>query len=277
VSLLSHLHLVLGSHHPSSATSIATPATVVNAGSAPPVTETSTTSLDDLETSSIAKTSSSSAVPTRISTIRSSSSILSSSVSSVTRSRALIQISPTTFSRATVNNAFAATSTETTSTFVPPPPPKTTSTEPKTTSPPPPPPPPKTTKEPEPTPTPPPPPPPKTTTKQPAQTAAPGGGGNGGGGGGVNSADQQRYLDAHNTVRGDHDASPLRWADDLEAAAQKWANKCVFEHSGGVLGPFGENLAAGTGNGYTIESAVKSWTDEVCELKTHRILIFITN
>jgi hypothetical protein len=25
-----------------------------------------------------------------------------------------------------------------------------------------------------------------------------------------------------------------------------------------------ENLAAGTGNSYTIASAVKSWTDEVC-------------
>jgi uncharacterized protein YkwD len=47
-------------------------------------------------------------------------------------------------------------------------------------------------------------------------------------------------------VRAQHGASPLSWDNTLEAAAQKWANNCVFEHSGGKLGPFGENLAAGT-------------------------------
>jgi len=36
----------------------------------------------------------------------------------------------------------------------------------------------------------------------------------------------------------------------------------VFEHSGGKLGPFGENLAAGTGGGFGPGQAVKSWTDE---------------
>ncbi|EIN13524.1 PR-1-like protein, partial [Punctularia strigosozonata HHB-11173 SS5] len=70
------------------------------------------------------------------------------------------------------------------------------------------------------------------------------------------------YLDAHNSIRAQHGASALTWDDTLEAAAQKWANNCVFKHSGGTLGPFGENLAAGTGDGYTITSAVKSWTDE---------------
>lgn len=28
-----------------------------------------------------------------------------------------------------------------------------------------------------------------------------------------------------------------------------------------------ENLAAGTGSGYTITSAITSWTNEVCELE----------
>ncbi|KAJ8469139.1 hypothetical protein ONZ45_g16988 [Pleurotus djamor] len=37
----------------------------------------------------------------------------------------------------------------------------------------------------------------------------------------------------------------------------------MFEHSKGTLGAFGENLAAGTGSSYGIESAIKSWTDEV--------------
>lgn len=90
-------------------------------------------------------------------------------------------------------------------------------------------------------------------------------GGGSSGGGSVSAADQQRYLNAHNSVRAQHGAGALSWADDLEAAAQKWANNCVFKHSGGTLGPFGENLAAGTGNSYTIETAVKSWTDEVCQ------------
>jgi hypothetical protein len=44
--------------------------------------------------------------------------------------------------------------------------------------------------------------------------------------------------------------------------AQAWADGCKFEHSGGQ---FGENLAAGTGDAYTIASAVKSWTDEVSQ------------
>ncbi|KAJ3528656.1 hypothetical protein NM688_g7967 [Phlebia brevispora] len=47
--------------------------------------------------------------------------------------------------------------------------------------------------------------------------------------------------------------------------AQQWANGCVFQHSGGTLGPFGENLAAGTGSSYDIAAAVKSWTDEVSQ------------
>jgi hypothetical protein len=51
----------------------------------------------------------------------------------------------------------------------------------------------------------------------------------------------------------------------LASAAQQWANNCKFVHSGGSLGPFGENLAAGTGSSYDIAAAVKSWTDEVSE------------
>jgi uncharacterized protein YkwD len=70
-------------------------------------------------------------------------------------------------------------------------------------------------------------------------------------------------LSAHNSVRAQHGASDLTWSDNLASKAQQWANNCKFEHSGGSLGPFGENLAAGTGDSYGISSAVKSWTDEV--------------
>ncbi|KII93493.1 hypothetical protein PLICRDRAFT_35714 [Plicaturopsis crispa FD-325 SS-3] len=69
------------------------------------------------------------------------------------------------------------------------------------------------------------------------------------------------YLNAHNSFRALHGASPLTWSDELASAAQSWANGCKFQHSGGSLGPYGENLAAGTGD-YTIAAAVKSWTDE---------------
>jgi len=57
----------------------------------------------------------------------------------------------------------------------------------------------------------------------------------------------------------------LTWSDNLASKAQGWADNCKFVHSGGTLGPFGENLAAGTGSSYDIAAAVKSWTDEVSE------------
>jgi uncharacterized protein YkwD len=77
-----------------------------------------------------------------------------------------------------------------------------------------------------------------------------------------NPGDVGTYLDAHNSFRAQHGAQPLLWSDQLAGAAQQWANKCVFNHSDGELGPFGENLAAGTGSSYDIRAAIKSWTDE---------------
>ncbi|KAF8606834.1 PR-1-like protein, partial [Ceratobasidium sp. AG-I] len=68
------------------------------------------------------------------------------------------------------------------------------------------------------------------------------------------------YLKGHNDIRAQHGAVALTWADDLAAAAAKWAGNCVWEHSQGKVGSFGENLAAGTG--LTAAAAVKMWTDE---------------
>jgi pathogenesis-related protein 1 len=73
--------------------------------------------------------------------------------------------------------------------------------------------------------------------------------------------DQRAYLKAHNSVRAQHGAAPLVWNQTLSDAGASWAKRCEFKHSGGILGPFGENLAAGTRE--TPEGAVKSWTDEV--------------
>lgn len=53
------------------------------------------------------------------------------------------------------------------------------------------------------------------------------------------SGDVSTWLSAHNVVRAQHGANPLSWSDDLAAKAQQWANGCVFQHSGGSLGPYG--------------------------------------
>jgi len=40
---------------------------------------------------------------------------------------------------------------------------------------------------------------------------------------------------------------PLTWSEGLASSAASYASQCRFAHSGGSLGPVGENLAAGTG------------------------------
>ncbi|KAF5382921.1 hypothetical protein D9757_006371 [Collybiopsis confluens] len=84
-------------------------------------------------------------------------------------------------------------------------------------------------------------------------------------GSGASDSDVQAYLSAHNSVRDQHGASALTWSNDAAAKAQQWANGCVFQHSGGSLGPFGENLAAGTGDGYGIPQAILSWSNEASQ------------
>ncbi|KAL5640308.1 hypothetical protein ACGC1H_007545 [Rhizoctonia solani] len=77
------------------------------------------------------------------------------------------------------------------------------------------------------------------------------------------NAEIDAYLKGHNDIRAQHGASPLVWATDLAAAAAMWAENCVWKHSQGQVGDFGENLAAGTGLGAA--AAVKMWTDEASE------------
>jgi len=77
----------------------------------------------------------------------------------------------------------------------------------------------------------------------------------------TSTSDEQAYLNGHNTVRAQHGAVALTWDDTLAAAAQKWANNCKFQHSGGSLGPYGENLAAGTGD-FTIAQGLNAWASE---------------
>ncbi|KAJ2914240.1 hypothetical protein MD484_g6174, partial [Candolleomyces efflorescens] len=101
---------------------------------------------------------------------------------------------------------------------------------------------------------------PATTAAQPVTTSAPS---NGGSTGSTSGGDIADYLAGHNTIRRNHGASDLTWSDELASAAQKWANNCQWKHSGGAVGPYGENLAAGTNLG--IRAAIKLWTDEVSD------------
>jgi uncharacterized protein YkwD len=55
---------------------------------------------------------------------------------------------------------------------------------------------------------------------------------------GSSGANMPAILNLHNSLRAKHSASPLSWSPELASAAQAWADRCVFQHSGG-----GENLA----------------------------------
>jgi len=74
----------------------------------------------------------------------------------------------------------------------------------------------------------------------------------------------QQWLDQHNTARAAHGAAPLTWDSTLANAASKWGNGCVFQHSGGTLGQFGENLAAQTGS-LSPADAVQMWMNEASQ------------
>jgi len=66
------------------------------------------------------------------------------------------------------------------------------------------------------------------------------------------------FLNAHNTARAQHGAANLIWDVTLANYAAQWATPCVFKHSGG---PYGENLAAGTGT-FTAQDSVNAWMSE---------------
>jgi len=71
-------------------------------------------------------------------------------------------------------------------------------------------------------------------------------------------------LTTHNTHRAAHHVSNLVWDTTLAKYANKYANKCVFQHTGG---PYGENLYAifpGYSNYVSgTEDGVMAWVNEV--------------
>ena len=70
--------------------------------------------------------------------------------------------------------------------------------------------------------------------------------------------DVQAFLDLHNKFRAPRNAGAMTWNQTLADAAQKQANTCVFKHSEGKFGPFGENLASKSGS-ISPEEAMKMW------------------
>ena len=74
------------------------------------------------------------------------------------------------------------------------------------------------------------------------------------------SVDMKRLLDEHNARRKKHCAAPLAWSSEVAAVAQKWAERCKFEHSKGT---YGENLAMGTTGSIPAERVISMWYDEI--------------
>lgn len=76
----------------------------------------------------------------------------------------------------------------------------------------------------------------------------------------------KRILDAHNAVRtqvtpkASPPLVPLVWSDELARQAQRWADRCAFDHSRGQ--GYGENIYARGKHDSTPERAIQSFADE---------------
>ncbi|KAH7887533.1 CAP domain-containing protein [Phlebopus sp. FC_14] len=73
------------------------------------------------------------------------------------------------------------------------------------------------------------------------------------------------YLYTHNDARATFCAQPLTWSDELASKAQQWADGCQFQHTEGKMGPYGENIAAGTGD-FTIPKAMGMFLKDMATL-----------
>eukprot|EP00929_Paragymnodinium_shiwhaense_P058550 TRINITY_DN2931_c0_g1_i3.p1 TRINITY_DN2931_c0_g1~~TRINITY_DN2931_c0_g1_i3.p1 ORF type:complete len:748 (-),score=118.62 TRINITY_DN2931_c0_g1_i3:369-2612(-) len=79
--------------------------------------------------------------------------------------------------------------------------------------------------------------------------------------------DLQAVLDAHNVYRCMHNVPRFTWDEDIEARAQEWAKKGIFEHSSDEFRIIndeecGENLAWGYPE-RTGTDSTKAWYDEI--------------
>ncbi|XP_057534987.1 pathogenesis-related protein 1A-like [Amaranthus tricolor] len=73
----------------------------------------------------------------------------------------------------------------------------------------------------------------------------------------------QDYVNAHNTARSAVGVGNIQWNETVAAYALQYANQrkadCAMQHSSG---PYGENLAAGSGSFMTGTYAVQMWVNE---------------
>jgi len=78
-------------------------------------------------------------------------------------------------------------------------------------------------------------------------------------------ASQMGMTAAHNAARGrvmpaaSPEIPPLMWSATIATTAQSWAERCVFEHSGGK---YGENIYASAGKDASASDVVASWASE---------------
>lgn len=70
---------------------------------------------------------------------------------------------------------------------------------------------------------------------------------------------QAQLLRAHNAVRAEVGTPPLTWSEPTARAAQQYAERCKWGHSGS--GTYGENLFAASAGG-SPDEVVATWADE---------------
>lgn len=80
----------------------------------------------------------------------------------------------------------------------------------------------------------------------------------------VRGNDRNKILKLMNSVRGRHQAGPLRWSNSVARSAQSFSNRCSFGHDLGDLNAnnLGENLYGYSGPGQNWGAAVNAWTSE---------------
>lgn len=75
---------------------------------------------------------------------------------------------------------------------------------------------------------------------------------------------QKECLDAHNKLRAEHGAPPLKWSSKLASDSSKWAKDLLknnkLQHSSGE---YGENLAFASGMGKRIRNFHSSQSTHV--------------
>ncbi|WWC65972.1 uncharacterized protein I303_108594 [Kwoniella dejecticola CBS 10117] len=80
--------------------------------------------------------------------------------------------------------------------------------------------------------------------------------------GSTGDADADLLVQLHNDFRAQYGAGPVTWSNTLADYAKSHATACNMEHTGG---PYGENLAAGAGGGYSITDGFNAWAAEAPE------------